>query len=68
MRQYIPVREEEKGELLKLIDRVPIPIKESIEEPAAKINVLLQAHISNLKLDGFALIADMVRDRDGTRD
>ena len=37
------VREEEKLELVKLCDRVPIPVKEGIDEPAAKINVLLQA-------------------------
>ncbi|XP_072177738.1 U5 small nuclear ribonucleoprotein 200 kDa helicase-like [Diadema setosum] len=54
------VREEEKIELMKLLDRVPIPIKESIEEPSAKVNVLLQAFISQLKLEGFALVADMV--------
>jgi len=58
--KYINVREEEKMELQTLIERVPIPVKESIEEPSAKINVLLQAYISQLKLDGFALIADMV--------
>ena len=52
--------QEEKLELLKLLERVPIPIKESIEEPSAKVNVLLQAYISQLKLDGFALMADMV--------
>ena len=34
--------------------------QESIEEPSAKINILLQAYISQLKLDGFALMADMV--------
>ncbi|CAI9738835.1 small nuclear ribonucleoprotein 200 kDa helicase-like [Octopus vulgaris] len=56
----ITVREEEKLELLKLLERVPIPIKESIEEPSAKVNVLLQAYISQLKLEGFALMADMV--------
>jgi pre-mRNA-splicing helicase BRR2 len=31
---------------------VPIPVKESVEEPAAKINVLLQTYISQLKLEG----------------
>lgn len=31
---------EEKLELLKLLERVPIPIKESIEEPSAKVNHL----------------------------
>jgi pre-mRNA-splicing helicase BRR2 len=57
--KHIHVREEEKGELGKLMPRVPIPIKEGAEEPAAKVNVLLQAYISRLKLDGFALLADM---------
>lgn len=56
----ITVREEEKLELQKLMERVPIPIKESIEEPSAKVNVLLQAYISQLKLEGFALMSDMV--------
>ena len=44
-------------ELAKLLERVPIPIKESVDEPAAKINVLLQAYISNLKLDGRWLLS-----------
>ncbi|KAJ8602966.1 hypothetical protein CTAYLR_001574 [Chrysophaeum taylorii] len=57
--KYIHVRDEEKLELAKLATRVPIPIKESMEEPSAKINALLQAYISNLKLEGFALVADM---------
>jgi len=35
--KYITVREEEKLELAKLLDRVPIPIKEGIEEPSAKV-------------------------------
>ncbi|KAH8837569.1 hypothetical protein MCOR27_001688 [Pyricularia oryzae] len=58
--KYIPVRQEEKLELAKLLMKVPIPVKESIEEPHAKINVLLQAYISRLRLDGLALMADMV--------
>ncbi|KAI0482782.1 Sec63 Brl domain-containing protein, partial [Xylariaceae sp. FL0804] len=58
--KYIPVRQDEKMELAKLLGKVPIPVKESIEEPHAKINVLLQAYISRLKLDGLALMADMV--------
>ena len=56
----ISVREEEKLELSKLLERVPVPIKESIEEPSAKVNVLLQAYISQLKLEGFALMSDMI--------
>jgi len=39
--------------------KVPIPVKESIEEPSAKVNVLLQTYISRLTLDGYALISDM---------
>ncbi|KAM3453768.1 hypothetical protein NHJ6243_009061 [Beauveria neobassiana] len=58
--KYIPVRQDEKLELAKLLGRVPIPVKESIEEPQCKINVLLQAYISRLSLDGLALMADMV--------
>ncbi|KAH0834659.1 putative RNA helicase [Lanmaoa asiatica] len=63
--KLLPVRQEEKVELAKLLERVPIPVKESVDEPAAKINVLLQAYISQLKLEGasfsrFALVADMV--------
>ena len=58
--KYIPVRQDEKLELAKLLGRVPIPVKESVEESQAKINVLLQAYISRLKLEGLALMADMV--------
>jgi len=54
------VREEEKLELKKLMERVPIPIKEGVEDPSAKVNILLQAYISQLKLEGFALMSDMV--------
>lgn len=36
----ITVREEEKLELQKLLERVPIPVKESIEEPSAKVSQL----------------------------
>eukprot|EP00457_Paulinella_chromatophora_P000104 gb/GEZN01000104.1/.p1 GENE.gb/GEZN01000104.1/~~gb/GEZN01000104.1/.p1 ORF type:complete len:2168 (+),score=390.44 gb/GEZN01000104.1/:405-6908(+) len=58
--RHMTVREEEKMELAKLLDKVPIPVKESIEEPSAKVNVLLQAYISRLTLEGFALLSDMV--------
>ena len=58
--KYIPVRQDEKLELAKLLGRVPIPVKEGIEEAQAKINVLLQAYISRLKLEGLALMADLV--------
>ena len=58
--KYIPVRKEENQELERLLGRVPIPVKESKNEPQAKINVLLQAFISRLKLEGLALMADLV--------
>ncbi|KAI5746607.1 hypothetical protein M8J77_005420 [Diaphorina citri] len=58
--RHITVREEEKLELQKLMERAPIPIKESTDEPSAKVNILLQAYISQLKLEGFALMSDMV--------
>ncbi|KAL7998004.1 putative Sec63 domain, RNA helicase HrpA, immunoglobulin E-set, C2 domain superfamily [Plasmopara halstedii] len=67
--KYVIVRSEEKLELVKLLERVPVPVKESLMSSAlgnvvagsgsAKVNVLLQAYISRLKLDGFALLADM---------
>ncbi|SMR51251.1 unnamed protein product [Zymoseptoria tritici ST99CH_1E4] len=58
--KYIPVRQDEKLEMAKLLGRVPIPVKETIDEPQCKINVLLQAYVSRLKLEGLALMADLV--------
>lgn len=58
--RHIRVREEEKLELTRLAERIPIPVKESLDEPTAKVNILLQAFISNISLDGLALKADMV--------
>ena len=58
--KYIPIREEEKIELQKLLESVPIPVKGSPDDSSTKINVLLQAYISRLKLEGYALNADMV--------
>ena len=54
------VRQDEKLEVGKLLERVPIPVKEALDDPAAKVNVLLQTWISQLKLDGYVLAADMV--------
>eukprot|EP00592_Proboscia_alata_P006048 CAMPEP_0194352806 /NCGR_PEP_ID=MMETSP0174-20130528/1245_1 /TAXON_ID=216777 /ORGANISM="Proboscia alata, Strain PI-D3" /LENGTH=2344 /DNA_ID=CAMNT_0039121105 /DNA_START=159 /DNA_END=7193 /DNA_ORIENTATION=- len=56
---HITVREDEKLELVKLSQKVPIPVKESPGEPSAKVNILLQAYISKLNLEGFALVSDM---------
>ena len=38
---FIPIRDSERLELQKFIDRVPIPVKGSLDEPATKINILL---------------------------
>ena len=40
--KLLHVREEEKLEQQKLAESVPAPIKESLDEPSAKVNVLLQ--------------------------
>ena len=59
--KMIPIRAEEKMELASLAERIPIPVKEiATEDPLAKVNILLQAYISQLNLDGFALISDLV--------
>ena len=39
-----------KIELQRLLLRVPIPVKESIEEPAAKINVLRKYTASEVEI------------------
>lgn len=57
--KYIPLREEEKPELEKFLEAVPIPVKGTPDEATTKINVLLQAYISKTKLAGFALNSDM---------
>ena len=57
--KYIPIREEEKMEIQKLMETVPLPVKGSPDEPSTKVSILLQAYISRLKLEGFALNADM---------
>ena len=39
--ENIPIRENEKIELERFVDRVPIPIKGGIDETVTKINILL---------------------------
>ncbi|KAK3217849.1 hypothetical protein Dsin_011819 [Dipteronia sinensis] len=58
--KYVTYRRDEKMKLDKLLDRVPIPIAESLEESSAMINVLLQVYISQLKLKGHSLSSDML--------
>ena len=59
--KMIPIRAEEKIELASLAERIPVPMKEiATEDPLAKVNILLQAYISQLSLEGFALVSDLV--------
>jgi len=58
--KYMGVREEEQQELGILKDKVPIPVKEPVTDASAKVNILLQSYIARLKLEGYALMADMV--------
>ena len=58
--EFVPIRENEKIELQKFIEKVPIQVKGSLDEPASKINILLQAYISRFQLEGYDLNADMV--------
>ena len=58
--KYIPIRDSEKAELEKLLSTVPIPVRGSKEDASSKVNILLQAYISRMKLDGYAINSDMV--------
>lgn len=58
--KYIPIRDNEKAELERLLSTVPVPIRGTKEDPSSKVNVLLQAYISRMKLDGYAINSDMV--------
>jgi pre-mRNA-splicing helicase BRR2 len=48
--QYIRVREEEKLELQKLAERVPIPIKENLDEPSAKVCSTIEVFIAKIAI------------------
>eukprot|EP00127_Corallochytrium_limacisporum_P005628 Clim_evm7s210 gene=Clim_evmTU7s210 len=55
------VRQEESLEMTRLVERVPVPIREAATDSSAKVNVLLQTYISQLPMqDAYALTADMV--------
>ncbi|KAI0234175.1 putative steryl acetyl hydrolase mug81 [Massospora cicadina] len=57
--ETIKVREEEVGELRKLLnDACACPIKGGIQSPADKVNVLIQAYISRVPPEAFALVSD----------
>lgn len=48
-------------ELAKLIERVPIPVKESLDEPTAKINVLLQVDRAGFGPQGGSALPILLR-------
>ncbi|XP_040361646.1 DExH-box ATP-dependent RNA helicase DExH12 [Rosa chinensis] len=56
--KYVTVRQDEKMELESL--NIDFRVKESLEEASGKINVLLQAYISQKKLEELSLTYDMV--------
>lgn len=55
--QILP-RENEIPELKKLQEKVPCEIEGATDTPAGKTNLLLQAFISKLYIDDFALVSD----------
>ena len=63
----IVVRPEEKLELDMLMKKVPMPIRETVENPCAKVNVLLQTYFSrepvpaDMRRDTLALLPTAVR-------
>jgi pre-mRNA-splicing helicase BRR2 len=58
--KFIPIRDNEKMELEKLLNTVPVPIRGSKDDASSKVNILLQAYISRMKLDGYAINSDMI--------
>ena len=61
--KYMVVRDEEKPELVRLMEKVPIPIKDGIDDPAAKINVLIQVRCGRacfMALPSFAAACSTV--------
>ncbi|KAH0476631.1 MAG: uncharacterized protein KVP18_003020 [Porospora cf. gigantea A] len=58
--EFMPVRDEEKVEVVKLLEKVPIPVKGGVDESLSKVNVLLQAYISRMSLEGYAINSDLV--------
>lgn len=55
----IVLRRGEAGEVSRLADLVPYPLRDPVDTRFAKICILLQAYVSRLPLEGLALSADM---------
>ena len=54
----VPLRESEEDELDMLLERVPCQVPGGSKTAPGKVNILLQAHISRLALEDFALVSD----------
>ncbi|KIY46613.1 Sec63-domain-containing protein [Fistulina hepatica ATCC 64428] len=54
----IQVRESEQQELEGLMEAIPCQVKGGLDSTQGKVNVLLQAYISRLLVDDFALVSD----------
>ena len=61
---HISVRSAERAEIEKLAREAPIAIQDAYDSPPAKINVLLQAFIGRVPLEGYALASEMVYVKD----
>ncbi|WFD36018.1 RNA helicase [Malassezia cuniculi] len=54
----VPLRESEEDELDGLLERIPCQVPGGSKTAPGKVNILLQAHVSRLTLDDFALVSD----------
>jgi Sec63 Brl domain len=52
----IRVRPEELRDLETLRERCPLEIRANLDEPAGKVNVLLQSHIAGARTNSFTLV------------
>lgn len=57
--EQIALRENEEDELRSLMERVPCEVGGGTSTAPGKVNILLQAHVSYLYVDDFALVSDM---------
>lgn len=54
----IALRDNEEAELTSLLESVPCEVRGGTSTATGKVNILLQAHISQLFIDDFALVSD----------
>lgn len=57
--QQLKVREEEMEELTRLADDCVTPVAIGVEDTMGKVNCLIQAFVSRLRVEGFSLVSDM---------